>query len=113
MNLVSDSAIETPRAAIVSDYPIIAEACARWLRPAYAVRLTCWARADLGERPSLVVADLTGVPARAALSLLSALPGGTRLVVTSLDHNDVDVYTLDGRGLVREPSVPGLLALAL
>lgn len=102
-----------PTAYVVSDFPIIAAATERALSGRYLVQRVGWSRNVIRpmDGAALVVLDVTEVEADVVMSLLSTLPVEVRIVVSSLNRNEVDVYRIHHGGLVREAALPSLLAL--
>ena len=64
-----------------------------------------------GSPPSLIVLDVTHVTGDRVINLVSRLPVDVRVLIASLDRNEVDVYQIVGAGLAREGELPSLLAL--
>jgi hypothetical protein len=100
-------------AYVVSDYPIVASGVRRTLEATYSVIDLTWsAREERSlDDASLVVLDVTGVSAHTVLSVVSGLQSSVRVAVSSLDHNEVDVYLVDRDGLARLSELPSLLSL--
>jgi hypothetical protein len=82
----------------------------------YDVRRTTWKECE-GEATrqdvALVVLDVTHITGDRVLALVSRLLPEVRVLVMSLDRNQVDVYEIAQQGLVRQGELPSLLSLGV
>jgi hypothetical protein len=80
----------------------------------FEVESSTWAEyEDLadGQDVDLVLLDVTHVAGDRVLSLVARLLPAMRVLVTSLDRNQVDVYEISQNGLARRGELPSLLSL--
>lgn len=105
-----------PVATIVSDYPIVAASVKRMLADSHVVHGTTWTESEHGTMPSdadLVLLDVTHITGDRVLALVSRLLPHVRVLVMSLDRNQVDVYEISQQGLARQGELPSLLSLGV
>jgi pantothenate kinase type III len=103
-----------PLAWIVSDFPISAQMLEALLSERFRVQRSSWRQSPaIDEGASLVVLDVTNVGADRAIAVLSELPVWTRVVVASLDRNEVGVYEVTSDGLTHRAEMPSLLDIAV
>lgn len=98
---------------IVSNFPIIAGTASELLAADYAVTCLTWGEQIPASAPTpeLVVLDITRVDDELILALLDSLPLHVRVVIMSLDWNEVVQYQTSETGLTRTGRLASLLDL--
>jgi hypothetical protein len=102
-----------PIALVVSNYPILSSGIRRRLQDDYDVTDLRWeeASANIRDDAALIVLDVTAIPAETALSFVAGLRTRVRIMVSSLDRNEVDVYLAGPGGLIPQEGLPSLTSL--
>ena len=103
-----------PTVLVISDYPIVSATVEYVLQPSHRVLRRTWSSSGwhtLGEIDLVIVDVTSGAGDTVLTDVAGALPGA-RLVAFSLHTNEVHLYSLSVNGLVREGSLPSLLALS-
>lgn len=102
-----------PIACIVSDFPIIAASAERMLAGTFTVYRYTWNEYSPEHWlvANLVLLDVTQITGDRVLDIVSQLPQEARILITSLDRNEVDVYEISHKGLARQGELPSLLSL--
>jgi ketopantoate reductase len=106
--------VEPEFALVVSDFPIVGCTVESVFRAQYEVVSRSWpafvAHPVVGA--TLVIIDVTTKDTNAALSLIAQLLPEARVVVCSLNQNEVHVYVIDKSGCREDAAFPNLFALS-
>src|SRR5690242_693429 len=102
-----------PRALIISNFPIVAAAACSAFSDSYHFEAMTWGEYVSGPKQAvdLVIVDVTTVDTETALVVVNNMFPGTRIVVCSLHHNEVEVYRAEPNGLMADGELPNLFAL--
>jgi len=102
-----------PKALIVCNFPILALTAEGVVGDRYEISRRTWS--EHLEAPAntvdLVIADVTNLPYNRSLAMLWSKSPGARIVVCSLDQNEVEVYRVGSEGPEMETELESLLAL--
>ncbi len=102
-----------PKALIVCNFPILAVTAEGVIGDRYEISLRTWSEhlAAPVNTVDLVIADVTNRPYSRSLATLLSKSPGARIVVCSLDQNEVEVYRVGSNGPEMETELESLLAL--
>ncbi len=102
-----------PKALIVCNFPIVAVTAEGVVGDRYEILRRTWSEhlAAPVNNVALVIADVTNLPYSRSLAMLWSKSPGARIVVCSLDQNEVEVYRVGSEGLEMETELESLLAL--
>jgi len=92
-----------PKALIICNFPILAVTAEGVLGDRYEISRRTWSEhlAASAINVDLVIADVTNLSYSQSLAELWSKSPGARIVVCSLDQNEVEVYRVGSEGLVQ------------
>jgi len=102
-----------PKALIVCNFPILTLTAEGVVGDRYEISRRTWSEhlAAPANTVDLVIADVTNLPYNRSLAMLWSKSPGARIVVCSLDQNQVGVYRVGSEGPEMETELESLLAL--